>query len=120
MRKNFVLFVLVPVLLLCIVVAIFIDSWVESGLEYASEANVGARVEIDGLHVTLSPLGAEFRRLQVADPQDTWKNLFETGTVRFAMNTGQLLRAKYIIETVEVQNLVFGTKRASDGSACRR
>jgi uncharacterized protein (TIGR03545 family) len=77
---------------------------------------VGAKVEIDGLHVTLFPLAIEFLRLQVADPHDPWKNVFETGKVRAAVNMGQLLRNKYIIETMEVNNLILGTKRTTDGS----
>ncbi len=57
-----------------------------------------------------------WERLQVTDPSDTWKNLFETGEVRFTMDLGQLLRAKFIIETVRVEGLVLGTQRDSDGA----
>ena len=97
MRKKFVLFVLLPVIVILVVVYLFIDRWVAAGLEAGGEAIVGAKVEIEQLHLTLSPIGVEWRRLQVADPHDPWKNLFETGTVRFALNFGQLLRSKYII-----------------------
>lgn len=116
MRKSFVLFVLVPLVILSIVVYLFIDRWVESGLEAGGEALVGARVEIDNLSVTLFPIGIEWKRIQVANPNDTWKNLFETGKVKFAMDFGQLLRSKYIIETMEVHDLIIGTKRATDGA----
>ncbi|OGU66562.1 MAG: hypothetical protein A3C56_03205 [Ignavibacteria bacterium RIFCSPHIGHO2_02_FULL_56_12] len=116
MRRNFVYFVVVPLFLLLITFYLFLDSWVESGLEYAGETAVGAKVEIDDLHLTLSPIGMSFSRLQVTDPKDGWKNLFETGPVRFALNFGQLLRAKFIIETMEVNGLTIGTKRTTDGS----
>ena len=116
MRKKFLLFVLVPALIFLLIVYLFIDRWVESGLEYAGEKIVGAKVEIDGLRVTLIPIGIEFQRLQVANPTEPWKNSFETGKVRFALDFGQLLRNKFIIETMEVNNLVLGTKRTSDGS----
>ena len=116
MRKNFVLFVLIPLLVVAVVVYLFIDRWIEAGLETAGEAIVGAKVEIDNLHLSLSPLGIRFSRMQVANPRDPWKNLFETGTVQFAMNFGQLLRAKYIIETMEINDLILGTKRTTDGS----
>ena len=116
MRKKFVLFALVPALLLALVVYLFIDRWVEAGLEYAGEKIVGARVEIDNLELSLSPTGIEFSRLQVANPQDGWKNIFETGKVKFALDFGQLLRNKFIIETMEVNNLVLGTKRSTDGT----
>lgn len=115
MRKKFILFVLIPFIIVALVVYFFIDGWIESGLEYAGEKAVGAKVEIDHLHVSINPIGIEFARLQVTDPSDTWKNIFETGRVRFALNFGQLLRGKFIIETMEVNNLILGTKRATDG-----
>ncbi len=116
MRKKFVLFVLVPGFILLLTVYLFIDRWVESGLEYAGEKIVGAKVDIDDLVLSLSPTGIEFARLQVANPQDGMKNIFETGTVKFALDFGQLLRSKFIIETVEVNNLILGTKRTTEGT----
>ncbi len=116
MRKNFVFFVLVPAFLLFVTIYLFLDSWIESGLEYAGEKVVGAKVEIDNLRITINPIGIDFTRLQVADPNDGWTNLFETGKVQFALNFGQLLRGKYIVETMEMNNLIFGTKRSTDGS----
>jgi uncharacterized protein (TIGR03545 family) len=116
MRKKFVYFVLIPAVVLCLVVYFFIDTWVRIGLEAGGEAAVGAKVEIEGLHVSLSPLGMRWTRLQVADPHDGWRNLFETRDVRFAMDFGQLLRNKYIIRSMEVDELILGTKRTTDGS----
>jgi len=116
MRKKFVYFVLVPVIALLLVVYLFVDRWVESGLELAGEAIVGAKVEIDHLSVTLSAVGIKWERLQLADANDPWRNMFETGKVQFAINFGQLLRSKYIVETMEVNNFILGTKRTTDGS----
>ncbi len=116
MRKKFVYFLVVPLLVIIIVFYLFLDVWVEAALEYAAESAVGAKVEIDDLHLTLSPLGGGFARLQVTNPRDTWTNTFETGPVKFALNFGQLLRGKYIIETMEVNDLILGTKRVTDGA----
>ncbi|MGB2867545.1 MAG: TIGR03545 family protein [Bacteroidota bacterium] len=116
MRKKFVYFFLVPVVALLIVLYFFLDGWVESGLEYGGEKVVGARVEIDNLRLSLSPIGIRIDRLQVANPHDAWKNIFETGKIQFALNFGQLLRNKFIIETMEVNGLVLATKRSTDGS----
>ena len=120
MRKKFVYFVLVPAVILCLVVYFFIDTWVRLGLEAGGEAAVGAKVEIEGLHVSLSPLGLRWTRLQVADPHDGWRNLFETRDVRFAMDIGQLLRSKYVIRTMEIDELILGTRRTTDGSLPRK
>jgi uncharacterized protein (TIGR03545 family) len=119
MRRKFILFVLVPVVGLLLLTYFFIDTWITAGLEYAGTKAVGAKVEIDGLHLTLSPIAAEFRRLQVTDPSDGWKNLFESGRVKFSLNFGQLLRSKFIIETMEVNDVVLGTKRSTDGSIAK-
>ena len=116
MRKKFIFFLLIPLVVVCLVVYLFIDQWVESGLESAGEAVVGAKVEIDNLRVFLSPIAIQFSRVQVASARDPWKNIFETGKVRFSLSFGQLLRGKYIIETMEVNNLVLGTKRSTYGS----
>jgi uncharacterized protein (TIGR03545 family) len=115
-RKKFVLFVLIPGFVLLLTVYLFIDRWVESGLEYAGEKIVGAKVDIEDLVLSFSPFGIEFARLQVANPQDGMKNIFETGKVKFAFDVSQLLHSKFIIETMEVNNLVLGTKRSSDGT----
>ena len=116
MRKKFILYVLIPLIILGVVVYFFIDRWVESGLETAGESVVGAKVEIDQLKLTLFPLGITFERMQVANPDDPWKNIFETRHVGFTMDAGQLLRGKYIVETMEVKDLILGTKRTTDGS----
>jgi len=116
MRRKFVYFVFIPLVIVSLVVYFFIDSWITSGLEYAGEKIVDAKVEIDRLHVTLNPIGLEFARLQVANPDSGWKNIFETGRGAFALNFGQLLRGKYIIETMEVNNLILGTRRTTNGA----
>ncbi len=116
MRKKFIIIVFIPLVALATAMYFFIDEWVESGFEAAGEAIVGAKVEIDKLSITLSPLAIRFERMQVANPKNTWKNVFETGHVRAALDVGQLLRGKYIIETVEVNELILGTKRTTDGA----
>ncbi|HEX9829511.1 MAG TPA: TIGR03545 family protein, partial [Bacteroidota bacterium] len=115
-RNKFVYILFVPLVVLGVVTYLFIDSWVESGMEAAGEAVIGAKVEIDGLALTLSPIAFEFQRMQVANPKDPWKNIIETGKVRAALDFGQLIRGKFIIETVEVNELILGTQRATDGS----
>ena len=74
------------------------------------------RKEIQHLSVTVSPLGIRWGGLQVADPKEPMKNVFQTGKVQVALNFGQLLRRKYIIETMEVNDLIFGTQRTTSGA----
>lgn len=116
MRTKFVIVVVVPLICLLAILYLFLDGWIESGLETAGEAVVGAKVEIDDLRLTLMPIGIRFSRLQVADPREPFTNTIETGTVAFALDFGQLLRGKYIIETMEVNDLILGSERETDGS----
>jgi len=116
MRKKFLYFVLIPALLIGLLLYLFLDRWVEAGLELAGEKIVGAKVEIDHLHLSLFPLGMRWAAMHVADPKDPWRNLFETGEAKFAMDMGQLLRGKVIVQTMEVNSLILGTKRTTDGS----
>ena len=116
MRKKFIFFALVPIVLLFLFIFLFLDGWVEKNIEEAGEEIVGAKVEIDGLKVSLFPLGIEWNAMRVANPNSTWENLFETKKVKFAMDANQLLRSKFIIETIEVHNLIIGTKRNTDGA----
>jgi uncharacterized protein (TIGR03545 family) len=116
MRKKLLYVILIPLVILLVVVYLFHNSWIESGIEYAMEEVTGAKVEIDDLHLDFSPLGIEWSRLQVANPNDTWRNVFETGKVKFSIELGQLLRGKYIIDLVEVEDLTIDTKRQTDGA----
>lgn len=115
MRKNFFWFILIPVAILFIVVYLFLDSWVESAIEESAESVTGAKVEIDNLSIKYFPLGVEWSKMQVANPFDPWTNLFETGNVKFEIDANQLLRKKYIIETVEVYGLHIASKRTTSG-----
>lgn len=116
MRTKFITVVLIPLICFLAILYFFLDGWIESGLETAGEAIVGARVEIDDLRLTLIPIGITFQRLQVADPREPMTNTVETGRVAFALDFGQLLRGKYIIETMEVNDLILGSERETDGS----
>jgi uncharacterized protein (TIGR03545 family) len=116
MRKNFIYFVLVPILILLIVVYLFVDTWVEAEIEDAGETVIGAKVEIDDLKIKFFPLSVEWSKIQVANPYDPWTNLFETGNLKFEMDVNQLLRKKYIIETVEINGLAIGSKRKTSGA----
>ena len=116
MRKKFLLIVSVPLTAFIIVIILFHNRWIKSGLEYGMEEVVGAKVEIDNLSLNFSPLGIEWDKMSAADPHDPWRNLFETGHVKFALDFNQLLRGKYIIDELTIDNLILDTKRTTDGS----
>jgi len=110
----------IPFLILIIgwilIVRLFLDHWIESGLEKFGEAIVGARVEIDDLDFRFSDLSIEWKRLQVANPKNPWTNLIETERTAFRMNLGALLRKRIVIEEMAVLNMRSGTPRTKNGA----
>ncbi len=89
---------------------------IEKGLEKAGGAAVGAKVEIDNLKLNLAELSISLDRLQVTNPNDTWKNLFETSRMSFDMEVAPLARKKIIINDVTIADIRVGTKRETDGA----
>lgn len=74
MRWKGFIFVLLITLVVILTSMLFIDQWIESGLEKTGELLVGARVEIDNLDFHLTDLSIQWDRLQVADPKNTMQN----------------------------------------------
>jgi len=99
---------------------LFVDRWIESGLEKTGEAITGARVEIDNLNFRLSDLSLQWDRLQITDPKNTMQNWIETGPVAFDMHLPALLRKRINIERLTLSNLRSGTPRKTDGALPRR
>ena len=89
---------------------------IERALEKAGESAVGAKVEIDNLKLNLAELSISLDRLQVTNPNDTWKNLFETSRMSFDMEVAPLARKKIIINDVTIAGIRVGTKRETDGA----
>jgi len=94
----------------------FMDRWIESGLEKTGQAVTGARVEIDRLDFHLLALSIQWDRLQVADPQNTLKNILETGRAAFNVNASALLRKRFVVEELTLKDVRSGTPRAYDGA----
>ncbi len=93
-----------------------VDRWIESGLEKAGQAVVGAKVDVDGLDFRLLDLAIEWDRLQVTDPNSTMQNVIETGRTAFRMRPEALLRKRVIIEEITLADVRSGTPRATDGA----
>ncbi|MFQ5822623.1 MAG: TIGR03545 family protein [bacterium] len=116
MRPKGLTGLLVIVILVGITAYLLSDKFIERGIEKAGESIIGAKVEIDNLNFSLLGLSISLDRLQVANPNDTWKNLFETGRMSFDMEFTPLIRKKIIINDVSVADIRIGTERKTDGS----
>ena len=116
MRWKGFIFLVVVIAIFVILSIFFIDGWIESGLEAAGEAVVGAKVEIDNLNFSLLSLSIEWDRMQVTDPDQTMTNVIETGRTAFKMNAPALFRKRYVIEEMTLANVRSGTPREYDGA----
>ena len=99
---------------------IFTDRWLEHRLEDAGSALVGARVEIDGLDLSLTQARLKWNRLQVTDPKHTMRNLFETGTCELDFEFWPLLSKKIIVENFRISGFKPNTPRTTDGKLPRK
>ncbi|MFQ5770696.1 MAG: TIGR03545 family protein [bacterium] len=115
MRPKGFIALFVILIFAAIVAYLLSDKFIERGIEKAGEAIVGARVEVHNLNFSLLDLSISLDRLQVTNPNDTWKNLFETSRMSFDMELSPLSRKKVIINDITVADIRIGTKRKTDG-----
>jgi len=95
---------------------LFMDKWIESGIEKAGQSITGAKVEIDGFHLNLFKLTVQWDRLQAADARSTMRNLVETGRAAFRMSFPALLRRRVVIHEMTVADVRSGSPRKTDGA----
>jgi uncharacterized protein (TIGR03545 family) len=92
------------------------DRLLERRLEKAAGRLVGARVELEGFHLSLLRLRVHWEGLQVADPDDPMLNLVQTGLCVFDLDLEPLLEKKFIVEDFQARDVQTGTRRLTDGS----
>ena len=115
MRKRGLIFLGVLIVVILILSLIFTDWWVENKLEKYGSAIVGAKVEFDDFHFSITGLNVRWNRLQVTDPKHTMTNLFETEKCDFNLAVAPLFSKKFNVENFEMQGLRFGTPRETNG-----
>lgn len=96
-----------------------VDHWVERGLESAGTFLLGARVDLASADVKLSGASVTLRGLEVTDPRQPMKNLFEADEIVADLMILPLLEKKVVVETLAVRGLRFGTDRETSGAAER-
>jgi len=115
MRKQGLVFLIVVIAIVFLVNSVVTDRWLERRLERFGGRLNGAKVELDRVDFSPFGLSLSWERLQVADPDDTWTNLFETGPCALDLALEPLLKRKFLVEDFDMQDLRFGTQRDTDG-----
>src|SRR5882672_29422 len=91
------------------------DRLARRAAEAVGTAIVGAKVEIQGLHIDLAKGDVTVRGLTVASPHEALKNLFQADELVADIDMLPLLEKKVIIDRLAANGLRFGTPRATDG-----
>ncbi len=76
---------------------------------------VGAKVEIQSLHIDLAHGDVTVRGLTVASPHEALKNLFQADELTADLDVVPLLEKKVVIDRLAATGLRFGTPRETDG-----
>lgn len=98
---------------------LFAGKAVEKGIEIAGTQMVGAKVDVNKVSLSLSPLGFSIYRLQVTDPEQPMVNAFDVAEVDFHMDTMELLRLKTVITDMQIKGLQVNTPRKTSGAILR-
>ncbi|OGB68879.1 MAG: hypothetical protein A2Y94_03925 [Caldithrix sp. RBG_13_44_9] len=115
MRTKGIIFLLVLFGIIIGLMMLFTDRWLEGQMESIGSSLVGARVEFDGVDFSFIRLHMKWKRLQVTNADNTWRNLFETAAAEFDLDLLPLFSKKVIIENLQLEGLRFNTERLTDG-----
>ncbi len=94
----------------------FLDNWIHYAIESQGEDLVGAKVELEQVNTTLSPLGVELINLQVADPDEPFQNMLQIGNIRTHLDPLYLLMGQAIFDEAEILDVQFATERKTSGA----
>jgi uncharacterized protein (TIGR03545 family) len=108
-----------PLLLFALIGAIlwviFADRIARISAEKIGTSIVGAKVEIEHLHIDLANGDVTVRGLTVASPHEALKNLFQADELTADLDVLPLLEKKVVIDRLAANGLRFGTSRTTDG-----
>ncbi|WP_028293063.1 TIGR03545 family protein [Oceanobacter kriegii] len=85
-------------------------------IESVGSSVAGAKVEVDDVDFTLSPVGFELGRLTVANSDKPMENLLEFESAAATVDLAPLLMGKGIIRDLSINGLQFSTARTESGA----
>lgn len=115
---------LVPRLVLLAVAIVLVwlglDPLLRSTMIRLGERTLGAKIRIGELKTSLAAAGLRLRDVQVANPQEPMKNLFEAAEIRLNFDTGTLLHRKFVVGEGSIKGLRLNTERTTPGTVDRK
>ncbi len=116
MRKRALQVLIALFIIGLVTLYIFRNRLVESGIESTGTSVMGAKIEVDDLNLDVLDLSVRFKRLQVTNPEDGWRNLFELGPSHLDVASEPLFWNRYIINEFSIEDIRINTPRSTDGS----
>lgn len=108
-----------PLLVLAAIVAVlwvlFADTIARRETENVGTQALGARVEIDDLHLDIANGDVTIRGLTIASPHEPFRNLLQADELVADVDVLPLTEKKVVIDRIAVHGLRFGTPRETDG-----
>jgi uncharacterized protein (TIGR03545 family) len=106
-------------LLLFVILAVlwwlFADTIARRETQRVGTQILGAKVEIQDLHINLRAGDVTIRGLTIASPHEPFKNLLQADELVAEIDVIPLTEKKLIIDRIAANGLRFGTARATDG-----
>jgi len=115
-RWSYVLPRLAILAIVVLAVRFGMDPLVRWSLVSLGERITSAKVEIGSLATSLARTEITLRDVQVADPEEPMENLVEARQIKLGLDTGPLLRKKFIVREGTVSGLRLGTERTTSGA----
>ncbi len=108
-----------PLLVLCVIVGVlwwlFADTIARRESQQVGTQLLGAKVEIQSLHLDLARGDVTIRGLTVASPQEPFQNLLQADELVADLDLLPLTEKKIVIDRIVATGLRFGTPRKTDG-----
>src|SRR2546430_6649428 len=118
-RKIFRWRAIGPLLVLAVIAGIlwllFADTIARHETQRVGTQMLGAKVEIEDLHLDLKNGDVRIRGLTIASPHEAFKNLLQADEIVADLDVLPLTEKKIIIDRIAANGLRFGTPRQTDG-----
>jgi len=117
--KGLIAFVVV----LIVVIGVWffvVDSVIERIIEKTGTRIVGARVDLGGADLSISPLGLSLTGLQVTNPDEPMTNAVQVDRIALSVEGAKLFLRKVIVKEMSLGGVRLNTPRKSSGAISGR
>ena len=97
-----------------------VDSAIEAVIEKTGTRIVGAKVELGGADLSISPLGLSLTELHVTDPDAPMTNAVQVDHIVLLVEGAKLFRRKVIVKEMTLEGVRLNTPRKTSGAISRR